>query len=99
MRRITDDDVQGFLIWARNYGEIESYKKIAESGRKWLIRLPATVTASNRKASWTERRVVPSEFVLTSREALAFGYGLAVAGACPESRREFAARVWGWGDE
>jgi hypothetical protein len=98
MSRVTDDMVTGFLVWARNYGEIESYRQVADSGRKWRIRLPMgepPVTASGRHA-WTEDRIVPTEFVLTSREALAFGYGVALAGGRTELRADFAKREWGW---
>jgi hypothetical protein len=43
-------------------------------------------------------RVVPREFVLTAREALAFGYGVAVGGRA-ERRADFARREWQWGEE
>lgn len=99
--RATDKDVRSWLVWARNYGEIASFEITAATGRKWLIRLPdgATITASNREPGMLERRIVPGEFVLTSREALAFGMGLAIAGARREARDSFAAREWGWGQD
>lgn len=96
--RVSEDDVRGFLTWGRNYGEIESYRSIATRGRRWAVSLPAgrIVTASGALPGWTETNLVPVEFVLTGREALAFGYGLAVAGASTETRQSFAAREWGW---
>lgn len=97
--RVTDEHVRGFLVWARNYGEIESYERVANSGRKWRITLPAIATASGAESdsitNYGQGRIVPASFVLTSREAVAFGYGLAVAGA-REPRADFAAREWGW---
>lgn len=98
-QRVRDRDVESFLTWARNYTEIDSYKKLPNTtGRKWLIEIPNVepVTASGSRPSWTEGRVVPRSFVLTSREAIAFGYGLAIAGARPETRAVFAAREWNW---
>lgn len=96
--RVDDYEVDRYLVWARNYGEIESYERVAGKGRKWLIRLPAVapVTASGMEPGWSERSIVPQEFVLTSREALAFGFGLAVAGARSETRAETARREWDW---
>lgn len=97
--RVTDDMVRDFLIWAKNYGEIASYQKIADSGRKWKIVLPEVVEASNFHNALsiinivTPERLVPVEIVLTSREALVFGYGLAVAGA-RGSRAAFAKEHW-----
>jgi hypothetical protein len=98
--RVTDEIVRGFLTWAKNYGEIESYERIASAGRKWRITLPTIATASGAPAddltNYGSARVVPAEFVMTSREAVAFGYGLAVAGGRVETRATFAARKWGW---
>lgn len=99
MSRVTDEMVRGFLIWGRNYGEIENFALIAQSGRKWRITLPAIATASGAPSddltNYSGSRIVPAEFVMTSREAFAFGYGLAVAGP-REPRADFAAREWGW---
>lgn len=98
--RVNDYNVERFLAWGRNYGEIESYEKIAASGRKWLVRLPAgrTFTVDGGEVTWLTgpAGIVPDELVLTSREALAFGYGLAVAGGSAKTRREFAVREWDW---
>jgi len=98
-QQVTDYMVEGFLVWARNYKEIDEFVKVAERGRKWRIRLPLghpPITASGLPVGWTENRVVPTEIVLTNREALAFGFGLAVAGARTELRSDFATREWGW---
>lgn len=101
MTRVTDDMVEGYLIWGRNYGEVESFRRVAPSGRKWMIKLPAgtTVTSSGMEPGFLERRIVPDELVLTSREALAFGMGLAVAGGRPTTRDAFSRREWGWGED
>ncbi|MCA1571008.1 MAG: hypothetical protein LC798_11945 [Chloroflexi bacterium] len=86
-RRVTDEIVHRFLVWARNYEEIESFRKIAPSGRCWRIRIRPGVRADGMDRSvlddilGDDDRVVPTEIVLTSREALVFGYGCAVAGA------------------
>jgi hypothetical protein len=102
MNRVTDGMVRDYLVWARNYGEIESFEKIAPGGRCWKITLPAVCRAHGGDGPllggmWEDRphKVVPREFVLTAREALAFGYGVAVGGAS-ERRRDFAAREWQW---
>jgi hypothetical protein len=96
--RVNEDDVRSALSWARNYGEIASYRSIASSGRRWRIVLPAVTTVSGAEPGdfLLGRPVVPIEMVLTSREALAFAYGCAAAGVRPESRASFAAREWGW---
>lgn len=104
-QRVTPYLVEGFLVWGRNYEEIEGWRILTgpgtESGRKWLITLPGIVTASGAPSddltNYGRGRVVPASFVLTSREALAFGYGLAAAGP-HEARAEFARREWGWAD-
>lgn len=98
--RVTDEMVKRYLIWARNYGEIQSFSIAADSGRKWLIKLPegATVTASGMEPGWIERSIVPDELMFTSREALAFGMGLALAGSRSEPRLA-AQEKWGWRTE
>lgn len=93
--RVSEDEVRSALTWARNYGEIESYSVVAPSGRRWKIVLAATPVSGARDGITLLSGVVPGEMVLTSREALAFAYGCAVAGA-KERRAEFAAREWGW---
>lgn len=99
--RVTDDTVRSFLVWARNYGEITSFEKLPGGGRCWKITLPAGLWAHAADGPLLgmrdPEREVPTEFVLTAREALAFGYGVAVGGAA-ERRADVAARRWGWGD-
>lgn len=98
--RATDEMVRSFLQWARNYGEITNYELIASRGRKWKITLPAIATKtgapSDDLTNFGASAIVPATLVMTNREAIAFGYGLAVAGSRPTTRREFAAREWGW---
>lgn len=97
MARVKDDDVASALIWARNYGEIESYTLIAPSGRKWLVRtaVQTTIRGDEPGIGLMAAAPVPSNLVFTSREALAFAYGLAIAGA-HHGRQAFAAREWDW---
>lgn len=96
--RVSEDQVRHFLIWGRNYGELRSYRSLPVRGRRWMITLPGDrpITASGMDPGLIERNLVPVEFVLTSREALAFGYGLAIAGARDELRSAYAKREWGW---
>jgi hypothetical protein len=96
--RVTDDMVRRYLVWARNYGEIESFSIAADSGRKWLIRIPegTTATASGSEPGFIERDIIPDELMLTSREALAFGMGLALAGSRSETRSTTSQREWKW---
>lgn len=97
--RVTDDTVRSFLVWARNYGEITSFEKLPGGGRCWKITLPAGLGAHGADGPLLgmrdPEREVPTEFVFTAREALAFGYGVAVGGAA-ERRADVAARRWGW---
>jgi hypothetical protein len=90
--------VRNWLVWGCNYGEIESFKMVAESGRKWLVKMPegVTITGSGMAPGWLEDRIVPNELVLTNREALVFAMGLAVGGSRPTTRAEFAAKEWNW---
>ncbi len=104
MQRVTDDMVRSFLVWGRNYGEIERFERLPGGGRCWRVVLPASVRSHGKDTDLlgvfadAPERIVPTEFVLTSREALAFGYGLAAAGITM-SRAEFAAQNWGWETE
>lgn len=97
--RVSDDTVVSYLNWARNYGEIQSFSQIAKRGRKWLVIMPEGVTFTKDGGDvgvlTGQDGIVPDELVLTSREALVFGYGLAVAGA-RVPRRVTAERRWGW---
>jgi hypothetical protein len=100
--RVTDDMVRHVLTWARNYKEIESYGLIAQSGRKWRIRLHQPVRVGARAnvldaiLGIRPEDEVPAEMVLTSREAFLFGYGCAV-GVTMHGRDNFAREQWGWG--
>lgn len=92
--RVTDEMVDDFLAWARNFEEIISYRKITKSGRKWLIKIrPGVFAASHMTLFLRPDNVVPEELVLTSREALVFGYGIAVAGEC-RSRHDWTQEDW-----
>jgi hypothetical protein len=96
--RVDEDEIRHFLTWGRNYGELASYRSLPVPRRRWSITLPGErpITASGMDPGLIERSVIPVEFVLTSREALAFGYGLAIAGAREETRAVYATREWGW---
>jgi len=83
--RVTDNLVRTWLGWARNFDEIESWKKIAPRGKKWFIKVPLGIRRGRQDvplSPWFDRDgVVPAELVLTSREALLFALGCAVGGA------------------
>lgn len=98
--RVTDDDVLRWLAWARNYGEIESFRRVAKRGRKWLILMPLdehrTRDGDHLRGGLMGHReedVVPREMVLTSREALVFAYGCA-AGGWMRSRLDWTQEDW-----
>lgn len=59
MTRVTDDQVQHMLAWARNYGDVTEYKRVAKSGAKWLIKLALRgVSCENSgviNAEWIEK--------------------------------------------
>lgn len=101
--RVKDSDVEHALAWARNYKEIESFELVRGQGpRKWVIKFPPgpEFTVSGMEAGFIERHVVPTELALTSREALAFCYGLCLRGSRhSESRAAFARREWKWGED
>jgi hypothetical protein len=83
--RVTDDLVRAWLQWARNFEEIESWEQIAARGRKWLVKVPPGIRKGRQDLPlhlWFDREgVVPTELVLSSREALLFALGCAVGGA------------------
>lgn len=93
--RATDGMIQGFLLWAVNYEEIISFTKIAPyKGRCWKIVVPEGIYANAMNLSWRfPEQYVPSEMILTAREALAFGYGLAIAGSSRD-RRDWTQADW-----
>lgn len=114
--RVTDEMVRGWLVWARNYGEVVAYAVGSGAARRFRVRLPAGITANGQPFRPREGLfditghdvgdVVPSELMLTAREALVFGYGCAVGrtaalagerpewcdGWTPEARAEFEGR-------
>jgi hypothetical protein len=95
--RATDEMVRSALTWARSYEEIGSFGLIAPAGRKWRVGLASSVVVGSGLWPGPDRPqdMVPDELVLTNREALAFAYGCAVAGA-RHGRAEFAREKWGW---
>jgi hypothetical protein len=100
--KVSDADVRRALTWARNYGEIESFEAIRPDGRKWVVRTNVQTTvngdvrATPPRHTTLDHHVVPSELVFTSREAIAFAYGLSIAGAYHGGRQAHARREWGW---
>lgn len=105
-QRITHEQVRSYLQWARNYGEIIDFQKIAKSGRCWMIEVEpgirpmATDSPTGRGGDLLmdfggvdARTVIPEVMVLTTREALLFGWGLAVAGL-GKPRTEFGDDDW-----
>jgi hypothetical protein len=91
--RITHTQVDHWLAWARNYGEIIDFQKIANKGRMWMIEVEPGIRTTAMDSP-TGRgvgglidfggidpaTVVPEVMVLTTREAFMFGMGCAVAG-------------------
>lgn len=100
--RVRNYDVEHCLMWARNYKEIDNFELLPGGPRKWRITMPdgPPITVSGMEPGFIERQVVPTELVLTSREALTFCYGLALRGARhSESRAAFARREWSWDED
>lgn len=102
--RITHEMITGFLVWARNYEEIISWEDLGSKAgsKRWKIVVQPGITATGDDIEDDPffsilgpniDRIVPHELVLTSREALVFGYGLAVAGLC-RSRKEWTHEEW-----
>lgn len=90
--RVTDEMVREYLVWARNYEDIAYFERIPGGGRCWrIVLVEREEIGSHPDPAFprTPEQVVPTEMVLTGREALAFGYGLAVAGVARD-RREWA---------
>lgn len=92
--RVTDEIVRSVLTWARNYGEIASFKSIAPRGRRWQVTLPKERIVGSGFWITGAKDVVPEVMVFTSREALAFAYGCAAGGI--HDRAAFAREKWGW---
>jgi hypothetical protein len=100
--RITDEQVAHSLQWARNYGDVESWERVAARGAKWLVVLSRQHTISGMReiGGWIGARpidLVPREIVLSNREVLVLCYGLAIGGERPEPR-EKQRDAWGWND-
>ena len=92
--RVTDSTVLHWLAWARNYGEVVSWRRISSRGRKWLIEVrPTTDTGAGSLLM----RAGPTEMALTSREALLFALGCACGRLSDPAAKQ---AEWGWnGDE
>lgn len=87
--RVSEDVIRSYFQWARNYEEIAYYEKLPGGGRCWLVVLVDRGEVGPYPDPVFRLRpeeVVPTQMMLTSREALCFGYGLAVAGALRDRR-------------
>lgn len=88
--RVRDETIRSFLTWARNYEEIEWFERVPGVGpRCWKIVLISREEIGPYPNPIFRREpdeIVPVEMMLTAREALAFCYGLAVAGVCRDRR-------------
>lgn len=93
--RVTDEMVRSALAWARNYEEISEFELVAKAGRKWRVKLARPILVGSGFIVGRPQDAVPPELVFTSREALAFAYGCAVAGH-RHGRAEYAKERWGW---
>lgn len=96
--RVNEDDLRHWLAWARNFEEIVEYASVAPRGRRWRIRVRPGVTSDGRPLTsglmgHRPETVVPEEFVLTSREAMAFAFGCAVGGSSRE-RSSWTQEDW-----
>jgi hypothetical protein len=110
--RVTDEQVRHALTWARNYGDVLGWKRIATRGPKWLVKLAqqgVTIEHSGRidAASLREMSpfltpraldVVPSELALTNREVLLLLYGIAAGAERPVPRADYRA-AWDRGEK
>lgn len=94
--RVRDDTIRSFLTWARNYEEIAWFERVDDVGpRCWrIVLMPGEPIFSHPNPIWPglaeQDEIVPAEMMLTAREALVFGYGLAVGGMSKD-RREWTA--------
>lgn len=91
--RATDELVRRWLTWARNYEEIIDFQKIAPRGRCWKITIREGVPRTGSKPLSaisplfaSDDDYVPTELMLTAREAIVFGMACATAGACMDRR-------------
>lgn len=96
--RVTDEMVRGWLAWARNFGEVVSYRAGSGSGRRFRVRVTPGITINGDPFRPKEGildltghdagDVVPAELMLTAREALLFGMGCAVGRTAALADRE-----------
>lgn len=87
--RVDDEVIREFLTWARTYEDIAYWEHLPGGGRCWRIVLVEREEIGSHPDPAFPRlpeQVVPTEMVLTAREALVFGYGLAVAGVSRDRR-------------
>lgn len=96
--RVTEAVLRSWLNWARNYGEIESFRSIAPRGRRWLIHVHSGITHNGYPLSdglmgHRAENVVTERLLFTSREAMAFAMGCAVGGAA-RARGEWTQEDW-----
>lgn len=98
MTRVTDEMVLHWLAWARNFGEVVSWRVGSGAGRRFRIRVTPGITANGDPyrakeglldlLGHEEKDVVPVELMLTAREALLFGMGCAAGRAAAMAGRE-----------
>jgi hypothetical protein len=110
--RVTDEQVLHALAWARNYGDVVEWTRVAKRGPKWLVKLAqqgVTIEYSGRldaatlaETSWflgpRAADVVPNELVLTNREVLLLLYGIAAGAERPVPRADYRA-AWARGEK
>jgi hypothetical protein len=100
--RVTDEQVIHMLSWARNYGDVTSWERVASRGAKWLISLAQKgITIESPGRALLDPRpldVVPQELVLSNREVLLLCYGLAIGGERIFSRSAYRDR-WNRGEK
>lgn len=113
--RVTDEMVGRWLVWTRNYGEVVSYRTGSGRGRRFRVRVAPGVTRNGQPfrpkqaildlLGHEPADVVPTELMLTAREALVFAMGCAAGRAAalaghseswaeewpPEAREAFVA--------
>lgn len=100
--RISDEQVEHSLTWARNYGDVKSWDRTGQRGAKWLIQITRQATTSGLPVGGLlgarPLDVVPLNLALTSRQVLLFCYGLAIGGERGEPRSK-QREEWGWTED
>lgn len=96
--RVKDTTVSDWLLWARHFGEIISYRVGKGDRRRIRVRVTPGVTRDGSPFrpkegildifGHTADDVVPAELMFTAREALAFGMGCAAGRAAALMERE-----------